>query len=110
MPSDDSLQSPPGANGDALAKTIACALDQAVQQLPAGVQTELATRRALVLRQRSRQWPLALAASIALVCGSFALQHISQDNDAMALDMMQADVELLSEIDMLESLAEIDET
>lgn len=110
MPSDDSLQSRHGADSDALAKTVAIALDRAVQQLPAGVQTELATRRALILRQRRRQWPLALAASIALVCGSFAIQHIAQDNDAMAFDMLQADVELLSEIDMLESIAEIDET
>jgi hypothetical protein len=90
---------------------IVTSLDQAAQQLPASTQAALAAGRAKALRQpKHTQWPWAVAASLLLAIGALTWNYQPQDSDAMALELLQADDQLLNEIDLLETLAEVDET
>lgn len=95
---------------DALSQAIVKSLDQACAQLPAATQAALAAGRARALGKQKANWPWAVAASLLLALGVLTWHAQPQDADAMALEILQADDQLLSEIDLIESLAEVDET
>jgi|GEM_PF-4755192 len=94
----------------AFTQALANSLDRACAQLPTSTQAALAASRARVLGQPKRHWHWAIAASLLLALGMLNWHAPPQDTDAMALEMLQTDDQLLNEIDLLETLAEVDET
>lgn len=114
MPSDHNSNATPNAARDAdtaaFTQALIKSLDQACDQLPSATQAALAASRAHALGKKKTHWQWAVAASLVLALGMLTWQAPPQDTDAMALEILQTDDQLLNEIDLLETLAEVDET
>ncbi|HMW49465.1 MAG TPA: DUF3619 family protein [Marinagarivorans sp.] len=112
MPTDHHTD-PSRQEADAAAQfsqALVKSLNQATEQLPRSTQAALAASRAQALGQKKTHWHWALAASLLLALGMLTWHAPPPDTDAMALEILQTDDQLLNEIDLLESLAEVDET
>lgn len=111
MPTDPSKPAAKEADGaTAFNQALVQSLNQATEQLPSSTLAALAARRAQALGNKPNHWHWALAASLLLALGMLTWHAPPPDADAMALDILQTDDQLLSEIDLLETLAEVDET
>ncbi|HEY6527066.1 MAG TPA: DUF3619 family protein [Cellvibrionaceae bacterium] len=111
MHPDDNARSSNEPHMNDFVAAIVKNLDQATQQLPDSTQAALTAGREQALRPaQHKHWPWAVAASLLLAIGAMTWNYQPQDTDAMALELLQADDQLLNEIDLLETLAEVDET
>lgn len=110
MPTDPQKPKPEAEAAAAFNQALVNSLNQATAQLPSRTQAALAERRARALGKQSSHWPWAVAASLLLVLGVLSWHAPAPDTDAMALEILQTDDQLLDEIDLMETLAEVDET
>ncbi|MEY4588201.1 MAG: hypothetical protein RL497_277 [Pseudomonadota bacterium] len=93
-----------------LASAITQQLNKAVEQQTAATQAALAAGRKQALKGTPVRWHWAIAASVVLALGAITWRYEPADIDNQLVELLQADDQLLNDLDLLEALAEVDET
>ena len=98
------------ANSQELSRLVARRLDDSLNDLPTEIEQALAASRQRALRQQRRPYvSLSIAASVLVAAIAWPLLHSQPevDTDTSLALLMEEEPQLLEDLDMLETLAEV---